>query len=71
MVALIFFAIQSGRHIKFGVKNKGSTQVDLLSIGIILCFGISFFGFFIYKGFYIGLSFAETVTIGTEDYYEV
>ena len=55
LFAIVFFCIFSARHIKFGLTNKGLTQSDLLSSGIFICLGISFLGFFIYRGLEIGV----------------
>ena len=57
------------RHIRINLKSKGS--IDKYILGTLVCLGLSFLGFFIYRGLEIGLDFALEVAKGTPNYQKV
>jgi hypothetical protein len=69
LITLIFFTVQTIRHIKINVESKG--KIDKYILGTLLCLGLSFLGFFIYRGIEIGIDFAMSVSKGTPKEQEV
>lgn len=66
LLTLMFFTFQTVRHVRFSLKSTG--RINTYTLGTVLCLGLSFLGFFVYRGLEISLSFAESLTLNTSSY---
>ena len=60
LASLIFFSLQIRRHIGLSLQSRG--KIDRYTLATLGLLGISYLGFFVYRGLEISLEFAEAVT---------